>query len=126
MSNHNYDQLLHDIFVTACEGGVNYWAMLGEYRWSTDGGVTEDLEGFRATVYDNESDEADRPAYVLDRTAMDRGYRLACGEWREKFVWQCDPDLPQPDDVTEDGWDHDAFDADAIVQLGLLGDVVYG
>jgi hypothetical protein len=124
MSNH-YDQLLHDLFVTAMEGGVNYWASLSLYKWSTGDGHTEDLMGFSAVLHDDEGDTPDIGMPVT-REVMDRGYRLAVDEWRRRISWNCDVDLPRPDRVTEDGWDHDAGDADVIVQLGLFGDVIYG
>lgn len=122
MSNH-LDQLLHDVFVTACEGGVQYWAGVSDYHWSTGDGTTEDLAGFGATLTDNEEDE--QPTYELNREVMLRGYLLACGAARHKVYWNCESPIA-PEYLDDEGWDHDAGDADCIAQLGLFGEVIYG
>jgi hypothetical protein len=115
------DQLLHDLFTTGLEGGIGYWCWCKSYRWSTDGGSTPDLHGFRAVICDPE-EETD---HVVDRKVVAKGYRLATHEWRDKLAWSSSgkPPLVITDDTD---WDFDAGDADMIVQLGLFGEVVYG
>ena len=113
------DQHYHNLFITACEGGVNYWAQVNEYHWGYDG--VDDLDGFSAYLVDHEDDEQ---VWELDRSVVARGWSLATGEWRNKISWS----TGKPPVVWTAGsdWDYDASDADSIVQLGLFGEVVYG
>lgn len=120
--NKHHDQLIHDIFVTAIEGGVNYWASVSNYKWSTGDGSTEDLEGFSCILHDEEDEDAE--PYAIDRAVIRRGYRLAASkEWRNRIRWSSEN---PPLIVDEDGWDVDAGDADNILQLGIFGEIVYG
>ena len=114
------DQHYHNLFITACEGGVNYWAQVNEYHWELAG--VDDVDGFSAVLVDHEDDEQ---VWELDRSVVARGWRLATGEWRSKVSWSSGKPPVGPWDG-ETYWDYDAYDADSIVQLGLFGDVVYG
>lgn len=115
------DQLLFDIFVTAMEGGINYWSMCGEYHW-TNKDYSDDLQGFYASIVDTEDE---LQPFRIDRKTIARGYSLATSEWRDWISWSsgCKPPLVITSDTE---WDYDAGDADVIVQLGLFGEVVYG
>lgn len=118
-----HDQMLWYVFVTALEGGVNYWSECSEYHHSFDGGHgADDLHGFYAVIRDCE-DENDT-VYRIDRDVVARGWELAATEWADKIRWNCDG--PPPLVAEDTDWDHDAGDADVIVQLGLFGKVVYG
>jgi hypothetical protein len=106
------NQLMLDLFITALEGGIGYWAKASEYD--------PEAVDFYATVYDVEDDEWFR----IDAKIIAKGYRLATSEWRNRIAWSTDK---PPVVITEDtDWDFDAGDADVIVQLGLFGEVVYG
>lgn len=132
-----WDQLLFDIFVTALEGGIDYWAEVTSYRWSNGdhGPVDEvqDLYGFYADISEAVDWLAGDPVaggprdYHVNRAVIARGYALASG--REKgrgIAWSTEqpPFIVTADNV--DDIDLDAGDCDVIVQLGLFGDVVYG
>lgn len=141
-------QLLHDIFVTAVEGGINYWATVVDYRWSLPNG-DDDLDGFYAVLHlstddgleflpavkttvvevtDYDGDEIEVIEVRIDRSVLSRGYLLAAcrTEQENSHQWQCGNGRP-PLVVTDDtDWDFDALDADAIVQLGLFGKTIYG
>ena len=115
------DQLLLDLFNTALEGGIGYWSVCNRYHWCVDGNPeVEDVKGFNAEIVEHE----DAKVHVIDREVMARGYRLATTDWKHRIAWSSsEPKLvvgPNTD------WDFDAGDADAIVQLGLFGEVVYG
>ena len=111
--------LLNDLFVTALEGGISYWSEARSYHWSTGG--RPDYTNFYAEIVDFE--DGDR-VYRIDRSVISRGYKLATTTHADKIGWSTDT---PPFIVTQDcNWDFDASDADAIVQLGLFGDVVYG
>ena len=109
------DEMLFDLFVTAIEGGINYWAAVEDYK--------PDAVGYSVTVHDQE--DPDEGPWVVDRSVMAKGYQLAAGEWRDKISWSSGEKPPLV--ITEEtDWDYDAMDADAILQLGIFGEVVYG
>ncbi|MFM1966787.1 MAG: hypothetical protein RL134_2512, partial [Actinomycetota bacterium] len=65
------DRVLHDVFVTAMEGGIGYWSGCSSYRWSLDGGEVDDLTGFRAVIHDH---VMPGPAITINRDVILRGY----------------------------------------------------
>lgn len=129
-----FDQFLADLFTTALEGGIGYWSSASSYHIWIDGDSTkgEDLLGFYADIHDDEQGGD----YHVNRRIIARGWH--------KLNTHKDPDPASPDHVTwrkalnwssetppcawsaEAEWDFDASDADMILQLGLLDDVVYG
>lgn len=111
------DEMFLDIFTTALEGGINYWAECDEYHWIK--GADEDYEGFYAVIYDFEDDSK---RYAVNRSVISKGYALAAGEKGKSYRWS----TSRPPLIPNIDWDYDAGDADAIVQLGLFGEVVYG
>jgi hypothetical protein len=127
--NPDLDQLLHDLFVTALEGGIGYWSTADAYHWCHDDDATsEDLAGFYAIVVDCEADE--ETAHRIDRDVIYRGLRRfydgdtsggAAGPY--VFAHMIRLAILKPGD---DRIDFDADDADVIVQAGLFGEVVYG
>lgn len=120
------DQLMWDIFVTALEGGIDYWAEANQYRiWkrAADGTLScdEDHKGFYADISDIEQGGD----YHVNRRIVARGYRFATTTHRHDIHWSSGQKPPMV--ITDDtDWDFDASDADAIIQLGLWGEVVYG
>ena len=113
------EEAYEDILVTAVEGGINYWFSVA--RWN----------GSKAVGYDMDADE-DKPAkHTITVATVRKGLNLLAkgkgwhptkpapqwwkDKWREAYEGcaTCD-------------WDYDAGDADAIVQVGLFGEVVYG
>lgn len=118
------DQLMLDLFTTALEGGINYWADCSEYHWDNGHGdkVVEDYEGFFAVIHDCEDDDK---TYTVNRSVISKGYALAAGEVGKGYCWSVSQPPLVPTERNE--WeDFDAGDADTIVQLGLFGKVVYG
>ena len=137
-----------DIFTTALEGGIGYWSQCTDYHWCNDDG-TDDLMGFYAdivvpaedlseaerahgtpsTYTTLHGDQAEAYGFRIDRTVMLRGLRLAATTPvidGETHHWQCGDGRP-PLVITDDvEWDYDACDADAIVQYGLFGKVIFG
>jgi hypothetical protein len=140
-----------DIFTTALEGGIGYWSECTDYHWSNDDG-TEDYDGFYATVtipaellddvtlnsrvtkfadtyttWNNQ--EAEGVGVRIDKSVIARGLRIgAQTAEKDNYYWQCGCGKP-PLFLTEatcEEWDFDSLDADAIVQYGLFGKVVFG
>ena len=129
------DQLFFDLFITAIEGGINYWGGVAKYKWQTADGA-DDILGFNAVVVDLEDDTE----YVVDRAVIAKGFNKiakAKGPFYDPngANTQCadvkylGPGLAKavreaafdPDEA-----DFDAGDADTILQVGLFGEVVYG
>ena len=125
------DQLFFDIFTTAMEGGINYWASVDRYHLWLNGDVDqgEDYDGFSATIEDVEDDAPDLllRTYVVNRDVIAAGYNRAITSHANRIHWSSG-DRP-PYVVTQESrenWDFDAGDADCIVQLGLFEEVRYG
>jgi hypothetical protein len=131
------DQLLYDLFVTALEGGIGYWATCSTYhnavpssdRHGQRARSDDDVFGFHAVIHEMDDESAhvsEWPVHRVDRAVLAKGYRLATSkEWRNRLAWSSGEKPPFI--VTADtDWDFDAGDADMVVQLGLFGDVVYG
>ena len=126
------NKTLLDLFTTACEGGINYWCDLVEYHWSNWEGDkrVEDLEGFYAIVEDLE----DHKQYRLDAEAL-RSALITCAR-----SVRGDKNWPGPDASSSSllllisdkfphmdiDVDYDAWVADCIAQVAMLGEVVYG
>jgi hypothetical protein len=121
------DELFHDTFVTALEGGIGYWSAAASYHWGDDDGAY-DREGFYADIVDAEfPDDADNayfPPTRIDRTVIARGFDRILGgeiEINPKLRDQIVSGYHAPDHA-----DFDAEVADVIVQVGLFNEIVYG
>lgn len=124
-----HPQAVFDVFVTAIEGGINYWAEVVEYKWKLPGGG-EGLEGFHALVIDAEGDPEDGIRYTIDARVIRLGIARAVEAIREgkgAVAYQRAAILALAAGIDPDtgDLDYDADTADAIVQYGLLGEVVY-
>lgn len=123
------DAAYHTIFVTALEGGVNYWATCSEYRWSKrspDGvGRVDDVLGFKAVIHDEE--DPGSPGLTVNRAVIAKGVGLFVKEYLTAVKM---PYFQQAATCLRYGkWDDldvDADIADVIVQFGLFGEVFYG
>lgn len=121
------DQRYLDIFTTALEGGIQYWAAVKAYKWSKPGSTLDmsvedsaDVQGFRAVIMDGD----DGKEYVIDRATIRAGLNAlhsgAC-----TFGGQAWPNARKvyARFMSED---YDAGDADNLIQVALFGDVRYG
>ncbi len=118
------NSVLHGIFVTAMEGGINHWATVSAYRWSVvlDGTAQEDHEGFCARIVDRGPAMPTR--HRVDRETILRGLTKALSAdpgVADRIVRDARREVVLGDPVYLD-----AEGADAIVQLGLFNEVVYG
>ena len=132
-------ELLNDLFVTAIEGGINYWADVTAYKSSIDDWFatieTEDVTETESMM------EFDRSTLRIDENTILKGIKLFAKETdsdRENKNIHPDSDhanlsrlcvqlLNPYGPVTElDFFDYDCCDADMVVQMGLFGEVIYG
>jgi len=111
----------HGVFVTAMEGGVCYWGTVTGYKWRTtavrtsDGETVyvDDLRGFSAKVYDDlEAEDAEASGSPVQPRTINR--RVVMGRTMKSAL------------AAKDAGEVDADVADAAVQMGLFGEVVYG
>lgn len=121
-------QFLFDLFTTAIEGGINYWAEVEGYRCSLDG-TKEDLDGFYATITRSEGDWDGEKR--IDIEVIDRGlalFRQQVSDGKIGYPGGGDyfEQLVVADQSDGDDGDYDACGADCVVQLGLFGEVVCG
>jgi hypothetical protein len=119
-------QFLNDVITTAVEGGIGHWASPSAYNWGTDKGKFS-LDGTpyptTVTIYEEE-DEGNFRFFPLTIDAVASAIRkISRGESqisedRVKTIVDASRE--------NDGGDIDADLADCIVQVAVLGDVVYG
>ena len=104
-----------EIFITAMEGGIGYWAIADEYRWKR---LYADEEHTQAISLGD-----DFVLAVLSDTEGDdfKDVKLTPFHIRRGVNWIMHnrPDLININDI-------DASAADAIVQAGLFEEIVYG
>jgi hypothetical protein len=113
-------QNLTSLFVTAIEGGVNYWARVIEYRW--DAPYAE-----RYAVLVDREDE-DGTEYRLTPDMMGTGLGRVAKAW-PKHTNECGlgwVKAARSVTTADIGGDFDATDADIVCQFALFKELVYG
>lgn len=123
------DKAYFDVFVTAIEGGINYWAITKGYHWRYDDEDTTDYDGYYAIISDeDEPFDGEPQEWRITRATIAKGvtlfyeyaierdnvgsYQTMAAIALKKGKW--------------DDLDFDADTADVIVQLALFGEVVFG
>lgn len=127
----NYAEFAHDVFVTACEGGINHWADISDYNYESDRDWSAKL------TVDNEDNNNSFSVYTLDWWIIMSGTQRLMKEYKENppeahNVREIDKlakalllaDLT--DNYESIGSIQDAEWADIIVQYGLFSELVYG
>ena len=114
------DKEVVSIYTTALEGGIGYWAIADEYKWQY---LYEDWENDIVHPLD-----PDQVLVVLSDTEDDhfKDEQLTPAKIRAgvKLLIEKYPHMYQ---ILDDNEFHvDADGADAVVQLGLFGEIVYG
>lgn len=127
-------RFLGDIISTAVEGGTNYWAQVSQYQYvdyftgevRTVVGETVGADA-RAVLHPLNDDET---GYVQDgRTVTLDDVARALGMIRGDTPLHLNVRIRariMAADRASDAGDLDADDADVIVQVAILGDVIYG
>lgn len=120
-------QFIFDVFVTALEGGIGYWANVSKYCFSknTDCGIKEDLDGFYAKVSDCEGDEIFPDNSVINHEVIVKGINKIA-KYNDLKISNSIRERIKEANRLNDAGIIDANDADCIVQVGLLGELVFG
>lgn len=113
-------EFLTDVMTTAAEGGIGYWSQLSSYRWDapyaergmTVHEMTDDESGYKE---DGVLVTPDTIAAAIGR--IRRGEGSFHDSYRVRIV-QASRD--------NDCGELDSLDCDLIVQMAVLGEVVYG
>lgn len=122
--NKERKEFLHNIFTTAIEGGIGYWAACEAYHWSLPGADWPDdgdLDGFFADIVDFEDNNK---KYIINRWVILNG--LAKIRAGGVSINKTGLGIILTGDATNDAGDIDAEWADCIVQVGLFGKIIYG
>lgn len=119
-------EFLGALLTTAIEGGVNYWAQVVEYKWDCD-------EPYAVLVDCEEAEEDEPERLLVDLDVIARGInKIASGEVGfYNMGYEGDSNtrmlvLNRTNGTDDRLGDYDALDADAVVQAGLFGEIVFG
>ena len=133
-------ELLKDLFVTAIEGGIDYWSRLTAYKHSID-------DWFATIETDDISENAngltngdELVLLRIDEDTIMKGIELFAKELERDDVqdWNEESEHAQMARYSAalissngavnlfDDYGYDVIGADCIVQMGLFGEVVYG
>jgi hypothetical protein len=114
------DKEVVSIYTTALEGGIGYWAIADEYKWQYlyedwKNDIVHPLEPDQVLVVLSDTEDDDFKDEQLTPAKIRAGVKLLI----EKY--------PHMYQIINDNEFHvDADGADAVVQLGLFGEIVYG
>lgn len=124
-------EFLGDIITTAVEGGTGYWAQVSQYQYVHDGEVRVYCggrvgDGARAVLHELKDDESGYKAeeLVVDTDLIAKGIGALLKN-DARINSQMKANIGQASRENDAGM-IDADDADAIVQFGLFGELVYG
>ena len=120
------EQLMRDIIITACEGGIGYWSQLETY----DGhGIDASVEGalpLRIRVIEEERpDGCEYGKWMnLGIPEVAKGLRLMFQEYPDRL--DTHRMIEAVANYDSGNYDFDADDADNVIQFALFGELVYG
>ena len=135
MEDYKYPEFAKDVFITACEGGINDWADVSDYNYISDRDWSAKL-----TVY-NEDKNNSFSVYTLDWWIIMTGIARLIKHFKDSQPESYSHPLIQSmvdevgfelykadktDDYERLGSMHDIEWADIIVQYGLFKELVYG
>jgi hypothetical protein len=131
----------HDVYTTAIEGGIQYWAQVVQYRHSVEEWFAGILDLGRLDANDQEVAVAENDWVRVDGYVIEEGMKVLAGEtdlYRQehrihprsehaKLSFALATVVASGFTMFGDFEDMlDASTADMIVQAGLFGEVIYG
>ena len=125
-------ELLKSLFVTAIEGGIDYWSRVTAYKHS--------IEDWFATIETDDISSDDLILLRVDESTILKGIKLFDKELERDDVqdWNEESEHAQMARYSAalissngavnlfDDYGYDVIGADCIVQMGLFGEVIYG
>ena len=114
------DKEVVDIYTTALEGGIGYWAIADEYKWQYlyedwEKGIVKPLEPDQVLVVLSDTEDDHFKDEELTPAKIRAGVKLLIE--KHPHMYQI---------INDNEFHVDADGADAVVQLGLFGEIVYG
>ena len=121
------DEMINDIFITAIEQGIGYWAVASQTEYTGEG---SSLTYVSAMLADREEaftwgsrSRLEFTWHRLDKDVIVKGIeRIMSGE----VGIRSDLHAQISESIRADDCDIDADAADCIVQAGIFGELVYG
>ena len=115
-------EFLFDVFTTALEGAIGYWAYSETYHWQNNG--VADLDNFSSIVIDAEEEEAfERVA--INQAVIAKGINLILNDENFEINDGLKSAILEANRKNDAGL-IDGNCADCIVQAGLFGSIVFG
>jgi hypothetical protein len=126
------EEFLADVITAAIEGGTGYWAQVSQYQYVMDGelhvytGSKIEGGGTRATLHEMNDDETGYKSdeLVVTTDTIAAGIAKLADRQVQLNVSILDHILEA--NRENDATNIDADDADIIVQVALLGEIIYG
>lgn len=119
------DELINDVFITAMEQGIGYWAVASQVESSGEGSDLKYISAMladREEAYDSGLDPNEFTWYRIDKDVIVKGIeRIMSGE----VGIRSDLHAQVSGSIRADDCDIDADAADCIVQAGVFGELVY-
>ena len=113
---------LADILVTAAEGGINYWALMRNYRWE------QDADGNLTMASVEIETRPKNPGPSVWQTVSEETIELGIARVKQPGFQVNRDNLANilVADRENDASEIDSEAADCIIQAALFGEVVYG
>jgi hypothetical protein len=120
------EQFLSDVLVTAVEGGINYWAAVSDYSFTDADGndVPATVKVHEMIDVGGGYEEVGVPITTKEIDAAIK--RIMNLEDDIKYLGNYTRSLVLQASMENDAGDIDADIADTIMQIAVLGEVVYG
>jgi spermidine/putrescine-binding protein len=143
MKDYKYPEFAKDVFITACEGGINYWADVTDYNYKSDRDWSAKLSipHWQPFLHNKEDKGNSFSVYTLDWWIIMTGIARLIKHFKDSQPESYSHPLIQSmvdevgfelykadktDDYERLGSMHDVEWADIIVQYGLFDELVYG
>lgn len=117
------DDAIFSLFISALEGGSNYWYMIQDAKEGTEkGDLSEDFDGQQVYPFNGgwlmiDDSKADEPTLKkptkVDRARLEDGLQIMANQYPDYFARLLDDNS-------------DAGAGDVFLQCVVLGEVVYG
>lgn len=120
-------ELLRDVAVCAVEGGINYWARVRRYKWSSVSPASLDhMLPFPVIEISPAEDPDDFEPCKIGEQIIVKGLRMICSAEGKELINAENRKMILEANIDNDASNIDADLADAIVQVGLFGKLVFG